>query len=132
MALYTSFYANQLALAKDDQETAASGAGGVALTRPSVIRRTVDLNGPLLEYREAVRLIDAQTHQQTPQLRGTGMASLHMLPPSAYVHMPSSNAAIKFACMAPSKTRSSVNASVWFPDGRRCLTATQAGEFCMW
>ena len=100
--------------------------------RCSVIRRTVDLNGPLLEYREASRLIDAPTHQQTPQLRGTGMASLRMLPPSAYVHKSVTNAAIKFACVAPSKTRSSVNASAWFPDGRRCLTATQAGEFCMW
>lgn len=92
----------------------------------------MDLNGPLLEYREASRLIDAPTHQQTPQLRGTGMASLRMLPPSAYVHKSVSNAAIKFACVAPSKTRSSVNASAWFPDGRRCLTGTHAGEFCMW
>jgi polyadenylation factor subunit 2 len=132
MALYTSFYARQLALAKDEQDPASSGPDSIAQTRQSVIRRTVDLNGPILEYREAYRLIDSPTHQQTPQLRGTPLSSLHMLPPSSYIHLPFSNAAIKFACVAPSKTRSSVNASVWFPDGRRCLTATQAGEFCMW
>jgi len=129
MALYTSYYANQLALVGDEQ---GPGPESVAMTRPSVMRRTVDLNGPLLDFREASRLIDAQTHQQTPQLRGTSMASLHMLPPMAYLHRPASNAAIKFACVAPSKTRSAVNASAWFSDGRRCLTATQAGEFCMW
>ena len=128
MALYTSYYANQLALVEDQEQAPEA----VVLTRPSVIRRTVDLNGPLLEYREASRLIDAPSHQQTPQLRGTPLASLHMLPPSAYVQKPLSNCAVKFAALAPSKTRSSVNACAWFPDGRRCLTATQAGEFCMW
>lgn len=73
-----------------------------------------------------------QSPQDVPQLRGTPVSGLHLLPPVAYLHMPASNFAVKFAAQAPSKTRSSVNASTWFPDGRRCLTATQAGEFCLW
>lgn len=30
------------------------------------------------------------------------------------------------------QTRSSANVVVWMPDGRRCLTGTQGGEFTMW
>ena len=30
------------------------------------------------------------------------------------------------------QTRSSANVVVWTPDGRRCLTGTQGGEFTMW
>ena len=28
--------------------------------------------------------------------------------------------------------RCSVNVAVWTPEGRRCLTGTQAGEFTLW
>ena len=67
-----------------------------------------------------------------PMLDGTSVSALHILPPVAYLHQPASQCAIQFAAQAPSKTRSVVNAAVWTPDGRRCLTATFAGEFCMW
>jgi polyadenylation factor subunit 2 len=30
------------------------------------------------------------------------------------------------------QTRSSINVVLWTPDGRRCMTGTQAGEFTMW
>lgn len=130
MALYTSYYARQLALAtKDESETNEKDVAFAK--RPCVIRRTVDLNGEMLEWKEVSRLVD-RPFAHTPQLRSTSVAGLHMLPPHAYTHLPVSNAALTFAAVAPSKTRSSVNASVWTQDGRRCLTATQAGEFCMW
>ena len=28
--------------------------------------------------------------------------------------------------------RCSINVAVWTPEGRRCLTGTQAGEFTLW
>lgn len=67
-----------------------------------------------------------------PSLLGTPSATLDLLPPVAYIHQPASSFPVKFAAQAPSKTRSSVNVAIWTPDGRRCLTGTQAGEFCMW
>lgn len=67
-----------------------------------------------------------------PGLHGTPAAALDLLPPIAYAHQPAVSMAIKFAAQAPSKTRSSVNVALWTPDGRRCLTGTQAGELCMW
>ncbi|KAI8113734.1 hypothetical protein M9435_003727 [Picochlorum sp. BPE23] len=134
MALYTSYYARQLALRPEtagEGDTIAGQVEGEKREQKSVLRRTVDLNGSLLEWKEVSRLVD-RPMQHIPQLRGTGVSRLHMLPPWAYIHLPASNVASTFASIAPSKTRSSVNASVWTPDGRRCLTATQAGEFCMW
>lgn len=131
MALYTSYYARQLALASKDDHENTNEKDVAFAKRPCVIRRTVDLNGELLEWKELSRLVD-RPFAHTPQLRSTGVSALHMLPPHAYTHLPASNAAMSFAAVAPSKTRSSVNASVWTQDGRRCLTATQAGEFCMW
>ena len=65
-------------------------------------------------------------------LLGIPTAALNLLPPVAYAHQPASSVAVKFAGQAPSKTRSGVNMALWTPDGRRCLTGTQAGEFCMW
>jgi len=134
MALYTSYYARQLALAKTEGE----GTNGetphdfdTVEKKTCTIRRTIDLNGGLLEWKEVSRLVD-RPFAHVPQLRCTGTSGLHLLPPCAYTHIPASSAAIKFGAIAPSKTRSSVNAAVWTPDGRRCLTATQAGEFCMW
>ena len=67
-----------------------------------------------------------------PGLQATPAAALELLPPIAYAHRPASSFNIKFAGQAPSKTRSSVNVAVWTPDGRRCLTGTQAGEFTLW
>lgn len=130
MALYTSYYARQLALATKDPSESSEKDLAFA-KRPCVIRRTVDLNGELLEWKEVSRLVD-RPFAHTPQLRSTRVSGLHMLPPHAYMHVPVSNTAVTFAAVAPSKTRSSVNASAWTHDGRRCLTATQAGEFCMW
>lgn len=67
-----------------------------------------------------------------PGIHATPGSALQLLPPVAYAHQPAVSFAIKFAGQAPSKTRSSVNVAVWTPDGRRCLTGTQGGEFCMW
>ena len=67
-----------------------------------------------------------------PGLLGIPAAALDILPPVAYSYQPASTFAVKFAGQAPSKTRSSVNVASWTPDGRRCLTGTQAGEFCLW
>lgn len=30
------------------------------------------------------------------------------------------------------QVRASINAVTWTPEGRRCLTGTQAGEFTLW
>ena len=67
-----------------------------------------------------------------PGMLGIASGALDILPPVAYAYQPVSSSAVKYAAQAPSKTRSSVNVAIWTPDGRRCLTGTQAGEFCLW
>ena len=62
----------------------------------------------------------------------TGFGALDILPPAAYVATPAAFAASKFVHMSVNKARCSVNAAAWTPEGRRCLTATQGGEFTLW
>ncbi len=54
MALYTSYYARQLALRPETGEgtTIPGQVEGEKREQKSVLRRTVDLNGSLLEWRE--------------------------------------------------------------------------------
>lgn len=131
MALYTSYYARQLSLRPETIEGESPAVEGDKNVQKAVVRRTVDLNGPYLEWiRDASALV--RRPSDVPGLLGNPVSTLHMLPPVAYTHQPASNIAVKFAAQAPSKTRSSVNTAVWMPDGRRCMTGTQAGEFCMW
>lgn len=73
-----------------------------------------------------------QGDANVPYLSVAPEGALNILPPAAYATQPTSLFTLKFASQAPSKTRSSVNVALWTPDGRRCLTGTQAGEFCMW
>ena len=35
-------------------------------------------------------------------------------------------------CCTAAQVRASINAVTWTPEGRRCLTSTQAGEFTLW
>ncbi|GAB4820925.1 hypothetical protein N2152v2_007971 [Parachlorella kessleri] len=143
MALYTSYFAKQLALrpeAAHHQATDAANLEGERTIHQSVARRTVDLAGPLSNWFERRSLI--RHPLDTPALDSTPGSALRMLPPLAYAHQPASSFTTKFAQQAPSKvggnpdaagaTRSSANVVVWTPDGRRCLTGTQGGEFTMW
>jgi hypothetical protein len=55
MALYTSYYARQLALRPEtagEGDTIAGQVEGEKREQKSVLRRTVDLNGSLLEWKE--------------------------------------------------------------------------------
>ncbi|KAI3436421.1 hypothetical protein D9Q98_005838 [Chlorella vulgaris] len=129
MALYTSYYTRQLALRP-------AGAGGELqqegekLFQKTVARRTVDYTGPFVTWFE--RRLTIRNPGDVPALPPVAAGALQLLPPAAYVHQPATSFNIKFAGQAPSKTRSSINAATWTPDGRRCLTGTQAGEFTMW
>lgn len=84
-------------------------------------------SGPCLQLRYLIR-----GAAEAPYLPAAPAGALQLLPPVAYAAQPTSLFALKFASQAPSKTRSSVNVALWTPEGRRCLTGTQAGEFCMW
>lgn len=131
MALYTSYYTRQLAL----REQAGAGRGelqqeGEKSVQASVARRTVDYAGPYISWFE--RRFTVRSPADAPALPPVAAGALQLLPPLAYAHQPASSFNIKFAGQAPSKTRSSVNVAVWTPDGRRCLSGTQAGEFTMW
>lgn len=128
MALYTSYYTRQLALRPESLPTTELNEDAQEKTvQKSVVRRTVDVTGPWVRWLEAPPPLP-----HARPLDGTPASALDLLPPAAYGHQPVSSFAVKFAAQAPSKTRSSVNAAVWTRDGRRCLTGTQAGEFCMW
>lgn len=132
MALYTSYYTRQLAL-----KEAAGGPGGGELqqegeksVQKSVAHRTVDFGAPYITWFE--RRYQIRCPADTPALPPVAAGALQLMPPLAYLHQPASSFNIKFAGQAPSKTRSSINVAVWTPDGRRCLTGTQAGEFTLW
>ncbi|KAG7669287.1 hypothetical protein Ndes2526B_g05588 [Nannochloris sp. 'desiccata'] len=130
MALYTSYYARQLALRPETITGGDQQVEGEKAVQKSVARRMVDFTGPYLSWIENRRLIHSPADM--PGLFGIPAAALDLLPPVACAHQPASSFAVKFAGQAPSKTRSSVNVASWTPDGRRCLTGTQAGEFCLW
>lgn len=60
MALYTSYYARQLALRPEtagEGDTIAGQVEGEKREQKSVLRRTVDLNGSLLEWKEVCDVI---------------------------------------------------------------------------
>jgi hypothetical protein len=130
MALYTSYYARQLALRPETITGGDQTVEGEKTVQKSVARRTVDFTGPYLSWIENRRLVHSPSDM--PGLFGIPASALDILPPVALAHQPASSFAVKFAGQAPSKTRSSVNVASWTPDGRRCLTGTQAGEFCLW
>jgi len=130
MALYTSYYARQLALRPETIAGGEQQVEGEKTVQKSVARRLVDFTGPYLSWIENRRLIHCPADM--PGLLGIPAAALDLLPPVACAHQPASSFTVKFAGQAPSKTRSSVNVASWTPDGRRCITGTQAGEFCLW
>ena len=63
---------------------------------------------------------------------GSSSGTSGLLPPASYVSTPAAAAATKFVHMSVNKARCSVNAVVWTPEGRRCLSATAGGEFTLW
>ncbi|PRW56172.1 flowering time control FY-like isoform X1 [Chlorella sorokiniana] len=130
MALYTSYYTRQLALRGDGGAGLEMQQEGEKTVQKSVPRRTVDFTGLYVTWFERRYLIRCPA--DVPALPPVAAGALQLLPPAAYAHQPASSFAMKFAGQAPSKTRSSINVATWTPDGRRCLTGTQAGEFTMW
>ncbi|KAL6784589.1 hypothetical protein ACKKBF_B02405 [Auxenochlorella protothecoides x Auxenochlorella symbiontica] len=130
MSLYTSYYTRQLALRPEAIST-PEVVDGKKVQQAAVPRRTVDATGPYVQWLQT-RALRGQDARSWPDLLPGPVGALGMLPPAAMLHQPVSGAATKFAGQAPSKTRSSVNVVCWTPDGRRCLSGTQAGEFTMW
>lgn len=129
-SLYTSYYTRQLALRPEAVSAPESGSGPKTV-QPAVPRRTVDPVGPYLLWLEALPSL-SRFPWSRPALSPGPPGALGLLPPVALGAAPASGAATSFASQAPSKTRSSVNALCWTPDGRRCLSGTHMGEFTLW
>jgi len=55
MALYTSYYARQLALRPETIAADLTSVEGEKAVQKAVVRRTVDLNGPYLHWKEVSR-----------------------------------------------------------------------------
>lgn len=129
MALYTSYYTKQLALRPEAGHTLDVQVEGERKIQSSVARRTIDLAGCYMNWFEKRSLI--RHPRDVPALDATPVSALRLFPPFAYAHQPASSFAIKYIQNADRKTRSSINVVLWTPDGRRCLTGTQGGEFTM-
>ncbi|KAL3135617.1 hypothetical protein ABBQ38_006098 [Trebouxia sp. C0009 RCD-2024] len=118
-------------------------------------RRTVDLAGPYVKllqvrlqhlyciacvqiraYSKMPFALQSRFHAPTavdawvmPPIPATG---LEVLPPIAYAHQPATNFNTRFVHVSLNKMRTSVNSLAWTPEGRRCITGTQSGEFTLW
>ncbi|KAK9814492.1 hypothetical protein WJX72_006740 [[Myrmecia] bisecta] len=96
----------------------------------AVHRRTLDHTGPY------IRLLQSRCYQRSYYgahgLQGTPAASLDALPPVGCVDHPATSFNTKFVHAATNKVRCSMNSVVWTPDGRRCVTGSQQGEFTLW
>lgn len=130
MAMYTSSYINKALATRPEGPRHEGQVEGEKTIQPSVARRTVDLAGPyvkLLQNRfHAPSFADAWIMQPTPA------AGLEVLPPIAYAHQPATNFNTRFVHVSLNKMRTSVNSLIWTPEGRRCITGTQSGEFTLW
>lgn len=105
-------------------------AEGEKTVQKAVAKRTVDYSGPYLLWREQCPIV--RNPYDAPIMSPVPAAAIGLLPPIAYTHCPATNFPVMFAAQAPSKTRTSINAVQYTPDGRRCLAGTQAGEFTLW
>ena len=90
----------------------------------------VDHAGPYVRLlQERLRQPSRLAYQTVPP---TAAGALQVLPPVGYAGQPASGFATTFVHMSWNKVRASINAVTWTPEGRRCLTGTQAGEFTLW
>ncbi|KDD73002.1 hypothetical protein H632_c2641p0, partial [Helicosporidium sp. ATCC 50920] len=128
MALYTSYYTRQLAL-RPESAAQTQSEEGVKVLQQAVPWRTVDATSGYLSWLASRRLGSTLSAHA---FSGAPTGSLALLPPCAWPDCPAWGACATLAAQAPSKTRSSVNAMAWSPDGRRCLSGTAAGEFTLW
>lgn len=65
-------------------------------------------------------------------MQPTMAAALRLPPPCGLTHAPATSATNKFVHVSTNKARCAINCVTWTPDGRRCLTGTQSGEFTLW
>ncbi|KAL3158782.1 hypothetical protein ABBQ32_011510 [Trebouxia sp. C0010 RCD-2024] len=128
--MYTSSYINKALATRPEGPRHEGQLDREKTIQPAVARRTVDLAGPyvkLLQSRfHAPTTLDAWLMQPIP---ATG---LEVLPPIAYAHQPATNFNTRFVHVSLNKMRTSVNSLAWTPEGRRCITGTQSGEFTLW
>lgn len=99
------------------------------MVQGQVPRRCVDPTAPLLEFLEN-RL--RYSPGDGPQLQPTLAGSLNIPAPAALPHKPASCFATKLLHTSINRVKCAVNAVVWTPDARRCITGSQGGEFTLW
>lgn len=103
---------------------------GLKTHRLLVPKRTLDITGPIVKHLQQQlqqrNIIDALAIQST--LTG----SLDVLPPAAYLGQPVSSCNTRFVHALVNKSRTTINAVVWLPGGRRVYTGAHTGEFTIW
>lgn len=121
-----------------------------ALSTSSHPRRTVDFTSPYVHMLQVYAGYSSVT-DGTQLMQPTAEASLQVLPPICYAHQPVSSCTTNFVGVGHGKVgtltthqrsstastptqpvKGSVNVVVWLPDGRRCLSGSQAGDFSYW
>ncbi|CAK0784656.1 hypothetical protein CVIRNUC_007860 [Coccomyxa viridis] len=119
----------QLALRQEQKAGEEQGAPGKAM-KAATYRRTVDHTGPYV--RMLLERLRSPKSLSVPPPPPTAAGGLEMMPPAAYISQPATGCASKFVHLSWNKVRASINAITWTPEGRRCLTGTNAGEFTLW
>ncbi|CAL5223055.1 g5512 [Coccomyxa viridis] len=118
----------QLALRQEQKATEEQGPGKAM--RQATYRRTVDHTGPYVRMLlERLRNPKSLSVMPPPP---TAAGALEILPPAGYISQPATGCASKFVNLSWQKVRAGINAIAWTPEGRRCLTGTNAGEFTLW
>eukprot|EP00884_Botryococcus_braunii_P007577 jgi/Botrbrau1/16820/Bobra.150_2s0047.1 len=98
--------------------------------QPAVHKRLVDPLGSYMKF-----LLRRAVHEQPynpVHFEPTALGAIQLLPPAAMPGQPATSFNTKFVHVTNSKERKSVNCAVWTPEGRRCVTGSQSGEFSLW
>ncbi|CAJ1376637.1 unnamed protein product [Effrenium voratum] len=90
-------------------------------------KRTVDYGSDLVRWME-----DLSSRPKRRRFQRHYSYTKELVPPFAMPHNPYDGICPRFVHAAVNKNRSPVHVVTWFPNGRRVLTGTLAGEMTIW